>query len=429
MTQDMTSDAAFRQRHPVMATMFCALFMITCFFMSVSFRGRDYGSTGVDFQVLLRLGILIVDLGVCLVFYKLWIRGFVRPDNIPLVILTAMFLVSSFYAPNFASSFGCSLSVLVYFLLAFTCKPILGMRGTLLSLLAVLTIIQVLSLGAYVLFPQIGHAKIWVGGHQVPSHRLGGIVGANATGAGAALALLLIYFLRTSFDGLKSSPSIFWFCLIINFAALALSMSRTAMASLILSLAFASTVRRPSALRLAMLFGILAALVFFLATVDTDWLLTHLSRSGNSEEITTGTGRIFIWRKALELIAQKPFSGWGYAASAFILPQFKELGDVAPHCHNLYLQLAFSVGWGGTIFYVLFFLTKTAQSFVSRDIFRMTLLMMALVGSFTEVGPFAGLANTETLLIGFIAANEWNSRKARTTRAEPDYSQAAVSPA
>ena len=409
MEKDISN--TFWQRYPLAASLFCALFVTTIFFMSVSFRSRAYGTTALDPQIVFRLSILSIDLLACLYLYRFWFRQFIRIDNLPLAVLAVMFVASAFYAPSLATSFGCAFSVLVFFVLAFTSLQVLGTRGTLLSLLAVVTFIQVLSLGAYVFFPEIGHGKVWHGGHQVRSNRMSGIVGANAVGASAELALLLIYFLRSRFTGYAMRPAAFWFCVLVNLLALALSQTRTSMASLLLALAFASTFNRPSPVKLAMLFATLAAVIFTLGVVDFDWLLTHLSRSGSSEEILTGTGRTYIWRKASELIAQRPITGWGYASSAFILPQFKELGDVAPHCHNLYLQLAFSVGWAGPVLFITFLIVKGAQFILLGDVFRMTLLLMTVAGSFTEAGPFIGLANTGTLFIGLMAANEWRPRQ------------------
>jgi len=52
--------------------------------------------------------------------------------------------------------------------------------------------------------------------------------------------------------------------------------------------------------------------------------------------------RVIIWGKALNLIAQKPFFGWG--AATFPILYFSQYGDWKGHPHNLFLELSISFG-------------------------------------------------------------------------------------
>ena len=52
--------------------------------------------------------------------------------------------------------------------------------------------------------------------------------------------------------------------------------------------------------------------------------------------------RVIIWGKAFNLIAQKPFFGWG--AATFPILYFSQYGDWKGHPHNLFLELSISYG-------------------------------------------------------------------------------------
>ena len=396
----MTIATVQTSRQRMILLLFQGLFFITLFVMSLSFRSRSYGSSSVDWQVELRLAMIALMLAACLLLYKVWYKQVLRPDNLPLTLLVMFFLLSSFYAPSVPYSLGASVSVVVFVLLPFVSLPLLGIRRTMGLVIAVTTFTQILSIMVYFAIPEIGHTKVWVGAHQVLSSRMSGLSGANGVGAAASLAIFLIYFTYVSFGGWQGHRRYYLACLVINFVALIMCNSRTSLATMILGIGFSAFARRVTPARLGLVFLGAALLVLAASLIDFNSLFAAISRSGNAEEISTGTGRTLIWQKCTELANQKPFFGWGYASTSFILPQFKELGDGAPHCHDIYLQIAFCVGWLGPVLYISYVLIKFIQAIQRRDIFRMCLLLMGLIGGVMEAGAFAGVANISTFFMG-----------------------------
>jgi hypothetical protein len=67
-----------------------------------------------------------------------------------------------------------------------------------------------------------------------------------------------------------------------------------------------------------------------------DWLvsdvLVQLTKSGNTRELTTATGRTEIWSFAMEKIREAPLLGYGYSSTRFVME------DYSLHGHNMVLN-------------------------------------------------------------------------------------------
>ncbi|EMI40655.1 O-antigen ligase family protein [Rhodopirellula sp. SWK7] len=63
-----------------------------------------------------------------------------------------------------------------------------------------------------------------------------------------------------------------------------------------------------------------------------------VTKSGDVEELTSLTGRTVIWEEAIELIAERPFTGWGLDSAATVM------SIEATGTHNLLLHVWFSAG-------------------------------------------------------------------------------------
>jgi exopolysaccharide production protein ExoQ len=141
---------------------------------------------------------------------------------------------------------------------------------------------------------------------------------------------------------------------------------------------------------LTILVGIagIAALALF-----SDVIFAALSRSGKVDEITTATGRAAIWGVVLEMWAQQPLHGYGYASALAILPLDPRLFHAAAHTHNMYLELLFA---GGVILLGLF-LYAVWQTFRQAlrlgEINEAALLVFFLLRGLTEATPFSGMAS------------------------------------
>jgi O-antigen ligase len=67
-------------------------------------------------------------------------------------------------------------------------------------------------------------------------------------------------------------------------------------------------------------------------------LINLVSKSGTTEELTSGTGRSQIWGASLRLIAERPLTGYGAATSKDLL------ADYTRYTHNMVLNVGLSGG-------------------------------------------------------------------------------------
>lgn len=389
-----------------------SLVFLNIFNICIVFRERAYGSDSVDFQILIKLGVWAGTFCVCLLFAKVWAGRMFRPDNIFLLPLLGLIVISCLYAPSPAYSFGAALSLISVIALFYTASALLERQDILLALIWGVTLISFLSLIAYFAFPQVGRGLEWQGGRQVLSHRLSGVTGTpNAIGLYASFALMVAFFYRQSNNG-RVGAFVLAFSA-INFLALALSDSRTSVAILVLSLA-AAFFSVPTPRRVAVLcFGI-AAVALGALVIDPESIMEALSRSGDAEEITTGTGRVYIWATVLELIQQKPWTGWGFASSSFVLPNYaKVIGHTPSHAHNMWLQLVFSVGYGGLFLFGSLVIIKLVMAVRTGDRFLLSLLVFLLLGGLTEPSVFKGVASMATVVFALIMAIDYKPLRPR----------------
>lgn len=118
------------------------------------------------------------------------------------------------------------------------------------------------------------------------------------------------------------------------------------------------------------------------------------ARSGDADELLTGTGRSFIWELSWGLIQRAPIFGYGFNStySIFMEEAYLLAGDVGvyifPHSHNLFLQLLL---YGGVIALALFALLIASVlriAIVARDPRIAAFLAFYLSFSMTESAGF-----------------------------------------
>lgn len=368
----------------------------TIFVLIVSFRSREFGDDSVDWQVGMRLGFLAIAAGASFYCFKAWTKKLLQPENFLFIPFFILMFGSSLYAPSLAYSAGCTFSLFAIFALFYTCNTVLGEQRTISTVITVCSFVSIASLFVYFAMPDIGTAKVWEGDNLVSTRRLSGITGPNGAGFIAASMLLLITILKRRHNVALTKLS--YLFIAVNLATLVLSESRTSAAAMLIALGclFFSNL---SPTRIALLFGGIAAAMILALTIDSDHLLVMLSRSGDASEVTSGTGRLYIWKTAIELIQQRPFLGWGYGSASFILPLYAvEIGHAPPHCHNATLQIIFSIGWIGGFVFVGMMIGKL-YSIISRKSFdRLVLFVFVTITGLTEATAFGGLANIATII-------------------------------
>lgn len=142
-----------------------------------------------------------------------------------------------------------------------------------------------------------------------------------------------------------------WTVLLVLLMAVAASSSRTGLAGSLVIAALGIYWRKhhcPAVTRL--MTGQLALLGLCVVglTVLADWLgIDHLGAAGRLASASNGE-RVLIWLNTLEMIAQRPWLGWGWSETGYAhyvtLFERRNNGGMLDHSHNLVLQIALEFG-------------------------------------------------------------------------------------
>ena len=366
---------------------------IYIFIVGAIFRVRAYDDKSIDLQVAAKLaafGIIFITIFVFFSFALGRIR-FPRLFYIWLVFFLALTL-TSLYAVNVIFSLTCTVLFLAAYLYSVYMTVWLSRLTAVQVMMWAALLLCLGSIFVYYAIPSIGVMQGWTpeGGFGEIG-RMKGITGsANGIGLIAALGLVLsvLYFRELTTFGkctaLALIPS--------ATACLVLSNNRSSMMGVAAALWFSFMSRKNIGFKvmLTILLGIagIAALALF-----SDVIFAALSRSGKVDEITTATGRAAIWAVVLEMWAQQPLHGYGYASALAILPLDPRLFHAAAHAHNMYLELLFA---GGVILLGLFLYAiwqTFRQALRLGEINEAALLIFFLLRGLTEATPFSGMAS------------------------------------
>jgi O-antigen ligase len=378
--------------------------VIYIFIVAAVFRTRAYDDKSIDIQVATKLAafaIMFVTTGLFFHFALARMR-FPRLFYIWLTFFVAL-VFSALYSANVPFALTCT----VLFLLTYLYTVYMAVRLSRLTAVQVMMCAALLmcigSIFAYYAVPSVGVMQGWTpeGGFGEIG-RMKGLTGsANGIGLIAAFAIVLsiLYFRACGRFGqgvaLLLMPS--------ALLCLYLSNNRSSMIGVAAALWFSFAFRKNMAPKfmLSILFGIIGAgaLVFF-----SDEIFALVSRSGNTSEITSVTGRSQIWAVVLEMWAQRPIQGYGYASALAILPLDPRLFHAAAHAHNMYLELLF----GGGVILLGLFLYAVWQTY--RQALRIgaiseaALLTFFMVRGLTEATPFSGMVSFSSFAVTVIFA-------------------------
>ncbi len=133
-----------------------------------------------------------------------------------------------------------------------------------------------------------------------------------------------------------------WVVLALSVGMMGASLGRGGMLGAAVSMLVVLCAFRKARLAVALAGAI--GLMFVLAPglLDLSWDI--LSRRQDQYQLTTITGRVPLWQKAIELIQMKPILGWGYVSGSRVafLVAFK--GWPATHTHNAILEILVTLG-------------------------------------------------------------------------------------
>ncbi|QDT12598.1 O-Antigen ligase [Planctomycetes bacterium K23_9] len=193
----------------------------------------------------------------------------------------------------------------------------------------------------YFLMPEFGVFKEFLG--SVTVERLGGHAHPNSVGRTAAIGLLASAALWR--DRRISTPIAFWLVLAFS-VTIAFTISRTVIGGTGIALAalFMDRLKTRAGIQWMMLGGFVGLLALFLLIASGNEgdtiakLAGSVSKTGDSTELTTGTGRVAIWAEAIRLISEKPITGYGFGAAQALMLDFSQ------STHNMFLHAAMVAG-------------------------------------------------------------------------------------
>ena len=193
---------------------------------------------------------------------------------------------------------------------------------------------------------------------QYPIDGVGGLTGLfnnqNITGLWLSLALALsLGLIKESTNRLSRYSLIGIISLIIYF--IYLTNSRNAFIGLLISIFISIGIKRS--------FLILISSSTFFYCTNLFYLLVN--SNFNNKFLPIGLfskisinysfleDRLIIWREALNLIFQRPLTGWGGSTFSYLFPK-DQVGFEAFHTHNIFLELAYNFGIPLSIILILF---------------------------------------------------------------------------
>ncbi|EMI57615.1 O-antigen ligase family protein [Rhodopirellula sallentina] len=316
--------------------------------------GAPKMTVGLDSTVACKL--LVAGLASMLGLYAVLTSTATRQTlmTLPSVAIITILLLAGLATPIAISSTSLPTTLINFGYLMFTVTALLTLklRGVGLALLAGVTVTCSIALSLWFFVPSYGvFPELLEGGLIVK--RLSGTAHPNAVGRAMMLGLILtLYFYRT--DVLPALPT----GVLVGMFTLAayLTLSRTAMVAgaagvVILYLDVIFSRAGILAMSFAVVLGICGVTTIYMQGDEDrfiDKILTKFSKSGNAEEITSGTGRSEIWAKAASLIGNRPIIGHGFNAAPTLMI------DHSQATHNAVLQATLAAGIiGGVLMFGL----------------------------------------------------------------------------
>lgn len=293
-------------------------------------------------------------------------------------------------------SMASTLSIACVVLLTVTALVQIGSVPVLRTLFHALSAFVILSWVAVFARPELGIFYEPIADGEFAT-RLGGLAHPNTLGQFSGLTIVLGLLLYSKFNQRSR-----WRIIIILLAgaALAGSLSRTSMLATMVAIVFLyrETIfhRKHAVYYLGLaIAGSMGLILMFGMTDMEQWIagkLPFLSKSGDSEELFSATGRADIWSHAIHLIGEQPLTGYGAATSKYFL------SDFSLYTHNLILHIAFSTGIIGGLAAVLMCLGRAVALFTQPHPIADALVAFVLINGLFENVIFAILAGLPTMI-------------------------------
>ena len=338
------SDRFWNMADVSVMAMFGWLLICGCTCMNLANFHASKDEVGLDLQVLVKLGLI-----GCSGIYGMW--GFVSRRGVQqmlgsfpvlwIVVITFFYFAAVPFSITPLNSLVSAVAILCVLLLTVTALDHLGVMRVLMAILVGMGLFIVGSWLVYFLVPSIGVLAEPLPEGQF-AYRMSGLAHPNTLGQYCGITLVLITVLVATYNFRSRLVVLIG---VLALAALINSLSRTSVMATVLALlvGYRHIFFKKSYFKfyiLGVIFGLLAILV---ASTQLDIQskvaekLSFLSKSGDTEELATATGRSEIWAHTLYLLGKQPITGYGAATSKYFLSEYSQ------YTHNLVLNVAFSL--------------------------------------------------------------------------------------
>lgn len=221
------------------------------------------------------------------------------------------------------------------------------------------------------------------------------------------LASVCVFFMLITISNFRIKFSSLFFLnfifLIISSFLIFIADSRQAFIGLIISVTYLFWKKMNSIKRTFSVVALLIIIFTFGGGFDSDNFIQSQSRSSSPDEITTLTGRTLIWSNAVQLISDKPITGYGFNAGQIALEKnySTPFGWTTRSAHNFILQMGLDFGLLG----VLLILIGVVYTFYKSTRFAYPLasviLLYCILVSLVERG-FSGSLTIYSFLLFLI---------------------------
>ncbi len=339
--------------------------------------------------------------------------------------LGAVFVATSFFAFKEVAvvSQSAALIFLGYLLFAASIATSFKLETVLRLLLLASCVFLLVSWFLFLVIPSKGvfleHTVI---GTQVP--RMGGTAHPNVVGREGAIAVLIAAGLLRMIGPWKQHPiqTLFLFGMVaLGLATLVATKSRTSTLAMIFALGlllgdrfFTRRGILIAGLGAASIFGgILIAEMIYDGQFLSEKILDKVTKTGRADELTSATGRTEIWGHALELLWERPLTGWGLDSAA-------SLDIAAASTHNLLLNIAFSAGLIAAAIGMMLILWTAVYGMSSSTPVIRGLCGYVLISGIVEDTVLESFPGTLTILwITILIQQAWLATQAKTLNSSP----------
>lgn len=382
------------------------------FFNEANFRHHDPSQFSVDWQIMLRLGLLTAA-GL----YGIWHLPAVLKQlaRFPLAwfgllamwsALTIPLAVNTIHATAATGMLWCSLLFVPALLVR------LGKRRTLFTFLIPLVGLLLASWFVYFVFPEFGRDQYQISDEAAGEYRLGGLSHPNGTGVQAAWVLLLGLALWN-----EKYVSRYLLAGIMGLGAFSLLATdcRTAAISSLAALAIFGWRNTKSTLGIyAVVCAVILAGFWFAFATDQDRLFASLSRTGEAREMYELNGRMELWPRVISKIAESPLTGYGHGCQRFVIPDLG-LNWANYHAHNMVLHVMLGLGIVGGLVLLMAQIDMVRRVVSEPSGFADMVTLFVLVGGVADSMVFSPVPDATSFL--WISALCWRSLPETTSNA------------